>query len=527
VGRYVFRRAGVTVRIKMQYATGRYANLYRATRANGAVGWQLPKPEDFEEIPYIGGIDPFARGRANEQIYWPEDEKDCDTLGRLRLPAFTFGGTADGLPDGCEGCVSGRDVVILANNHRRGQEHALAKAALAHRVARSVKVLAFPDLPRGGDVSDWFLIHGVSELKTCVAEAPEWHPGASELPSRTHIVNASDLRSKTFAPVKFVIPNLIAEGVTLLASRPKQGKSWMALDICLAAAADRLTLGAIKPRQGDVLYLALEDSERRLKRRIEKLLPADSWPRRLKLATQWRRLDRGGLDDLAAWCRSVANPVLICVDTLAKVRPQHNGKMTSHEADDAVIHELHALAIDYGVAIVLVHHDRRIAAQDRFDGVSGTLGLIAAADTVLLIKRGPTGITLHAKGRDIEDSEIAIQFDKTTCRWTALGDAAEVHRSNERSRVVAALREAGGALSIKEIMVRAELSNRNAVGVMLWKMVRSGEIRRARKGQYGLAASGKIGNKDIFNGYAIEMATETERLADITDITGRSATLTS
>jgi hypothetical protein len=88
----------------------------------------------------------------------------------------------------------------------------------------------------------------------------------------------------------------------------------------------------------------------------------------------------------------------------------------------------------------------------------------------LLLQRQAGGITLHAIGRDIEQSETAVQFNKATCRWTILGVAAEVHRSAERGRVLAALQEAGGPMTPKEIQSTAELSSRNATDVLLSKM---------------------------------------------------------
>src|SRR5262245_11674371 len=136
------------------------------------------------------------------------------------------------------------------------------------------------------------------------------------------LVSSADvLLGKMFAPLTFFLPGLIpAEGVTLLASKPKAGKSWLALDLCLGATADRYVLGDRKPAQGDVLYLALEDSDRRLQRRLRKLLPTGR-PARLRYATSWRRIDEGGLEDLRAWCRSVGQPRLIVVDVLARIRP--------------------------------------------------------------------------------------------------------------------------------------------------------------------------------------------------------------
>jgi len=57
-----------------------------------------------------------------------------------------------------------------------------------------------------------------------------------------------------FKPISWIIPDIIAaEGVTLLCSKPKFGKSWLVHDLCIAATANRATLGEIRPAQGDVL----------------------------------------------------------------------------------------------------------------------------------------------------------------------------------------------------------------------------------------------------------------------------------
>src|SRR6516162_9275314 len=115
------------------------------------------------------------------------------------------------------------------------------------------------------------------------AQQPAWKVGS---------FSAKELQSMTFPPLYWIVPKVIpAEGVTLLCSKPKFGKSWLAYDLCIACTMDRFTLGTIKPAQGDVLYLALEDSKRRLQRRMSKLLPTGvMWPEALTLKTEWRRL---------------------------------------------------------------------------------------------------------------------------------------------------------------------------------------------------------------------------------------------
>ena len=236
----------------------------------------------------------------------------------------------------------------------------------------------------------------------------------------------------------------------------------------------RSAFGTLSAVHGDVLYLALEDGKRRLQRRIDKLLPTFSgeWPKQLTLVPMggWRRADQGGLEDIEAWCRSVPKPVLVVVDTLERIRKPANGKSPLYSADYEAITGLQKIAIEYGIAIIVLHHDRKSDADDAFDTVSGTLGLTGAADTILIIKRRPNGVVLYARGRDIEESETAMQFEKATCRWSILGAASEVHRSNERARVIAALKAAGQPLSVREIIADAELLNRNAADILLSKM---------------------------------------------------------
>jgi AAA domain len=143
------------------------------------------------------------------------------------------------------------------------------------------------------------LTSDIFEFVTTERRDPPAPPVASPGTWATHAIRASDLQGKAFEPLRYVLPGLIPEGATLLVSRPKLGKSWLALDLCIAIAADRAALGSLQPAVGDVLYLALEDGERRLQRRMATLLPnANAWPSRLTLATRWRRANDGGLADI-------------------------------------------------------------------------------------------------------------------------------------------------------------------------------------------------------------------------------------
>jgi hypothetical protein len=541
VRRHVYRSSACPVRIKIKLSSGEYVQWYRAFGADsGPIGWQKRKPADYHAIPYITqNIDPFDPELVADEIFWPEGEKDVENLDKINAPAFTFGGTGDGLPDRIDHYLKDRRIVILADNDDPGRAHAEKKAAVTHAAgAASIKIVSFPELLLPDkDVSDFIKLGGRLEQIMARSEAASiWSPptilqDVSEQ-SRRHgwrsrIVKANELQAMTFPPVRHIVRGYISEGATIIAGKPKIGKSWLTLDIGLGATADRFTLGTIKPAQGDVLYLALEDNNRRLKRRMAKLWPAREaqWPERLNLVTDWRRADEGGLEDIDDWCRADAvDPVMVIIDTLEKFRPIQKGNSAAYSADYAAVTGLQKLASKHRIAVVINHHVRKMDADDPFDTVSGTLGLTGAADTIIVLKRHAGAVTLHARGRDIEEVETALQFDKATCRWTILGAAAEVYISGERAAVLKALAGAGAeGLAVSEIMAATGSNSRGAMDTLLFKMKENGEIDRVKRGVYALRQdSGKIGEKERNDTQVAENTTLTDDLSNLSDLTGLS-----
>ncbi len=536
--RHVYLSGDCPARIKVKYSTGRFTNWYRAFVDSAPIGWQAKKPDDYIAIPYrSAAINPFDPELVGDEIFWPEGEKDIDTLSRLNIPGFTFGGVGDGLPEGIGEFLRGRHLVILADNDEPGRAHAEKKALVARAAgAASIKIVHFPELPEKNDVSDFLAGGGTPEqLLARIDAAPLWEPQdnreveteETQRGWRRKIVKASDLQGMTFPPVRHILTGYISEGATILAGKPKVGKSWLTLDLCLAAAADRFTLGTLKPAQGDVLYLALEDNNRRLKRRMSKIWPSSeaAWPERLALVTDWQRADEGGLDDIEEWCRSVTNPVMVVIDTLEKFRPVQNGKTAAYSADYAALTGLQKIAGKHRIAIVINHHVRKMEADDPFDTVSGTLGLTGAADTIIVLKRHAGAVTLHARGRDIEEIETALQFDRANCRWRILGAASEIYVSNERAAVLKALEGAGpDGLAVSEIMAATGSTGRGAMDTLLFKMKEDGEIARLKRGIYVLTDSkkqdaGKIGQKERLGAQASENTQLNGNLTDLTDLT--------
>jgi hypothetical protein len=343
------------------------------------------------------------------------------------------------------------------------------------------------------------------------SSAKQWNEG---------LITAETLQSKQFKPVRIILPDLIPEGTTILAGKPKVGKSWLALDVCMAVADEtRFVLGDKRPIHGDVLYIALEDNQRRLKKRIDKIAQGQArWSNRLALHTEWKRVDQGGLEDIEAWCKSVKEPRLIWIDTLAKIRPIGGRNEHVYAADYRAIEGLQRLSGQYQIGVVLNHHLRKMSSEDEaFDDVSGTLGLTGAADTIIIMKRHAGMVKVFVRGRDIEEAEFAAEFNRTTCRWRLVGDAGEVFRSKERQTVLAALRSAAEAMSIPDIMAATERTDRNATKVLLHKMRTAGEVV-STKGRYSLVPENPLSGGNRVNRADSEPAATPQTIDDAGEI---------
>lgn len=304
--------------------------------------------------------------------------------------------------------------------------------------------------------------------------APSW---------RDHTYSAAALQRKTFPPVQWIIPGLVPEGLTIFAGKPKVGKSWLILDGAVSVASARACLGNVEPEQGDVLYCALEDNARRLQDRLTKTLPTftGKWPEYLTLTNKWERLNQSGVRHIREWAESVSRPRLVILDTLAGVKPINN--RDGYAADYAALEGLHALANELRIAIVVLHHLRKAESEDPLDSISGTLGLAGCADTLIVIQRNTQGTTLYVRGRDIEEAEHAVEFNKRTCRWTLLGNASDVRRSSERGRILAVFDDTEEALGPNEIAAGARMKSEN-VRYLVGQMVQAGDLIKEARGKY-------------------------------------------
>ncbi|WP_426433914.1 AAA family ATPase [Bradyrhizobium genosp. P] len=309
-------------------------------------------------------------------------------------------------------------------------------------------------------------------------------------------IDAQTLLGLEFEPIKYVIPGYVAEGLTILGGRPKLGKSWLALDWVVAVASGGLSLGA-RCEQGDAFYLALEDNQRRLQDRLRVVLPRLKSLRpdlsRLSLLTEAPKIGEGLIEALDTWRTRAEDPRLIVVDTLAMVRPPKGRNQDSYAADYAALSPLQQYAGAHRLAVVVVTHVRKMEASDPLEMISGTNGLTGAADSIMVLDRSADGPKLYGRGRDVEEVEKALKFDGG--KWSVLGNADDVKRSDERRKIIEALGNYRSKLSPKEIAEAAGMKVNN-VNHLLLKMVKAGEVVKDGYGTYSYLYPGHSGPTD-------------------------------
>ena len=303
---------------------------------------------------------------------------------------------------------------------------------------------------------------------------------------RTHWA-ADELMAMEFMPPVWAVPGIICEGVTLLCGPPKVGKSWASLGLALSVAAGSKALDAIPVEGGPVLYLALEDTPRRLQSRMGKILGGQPAPSGLTLATACPQIGQGGDEAIAGWLDRNRDARMVVIDVFAKIRGNAQVGASAYEGDYAAVGAIKRLADSYSVPFVLVHHVRKMASDDFLAEVSGTNGIAGAADATLVLKRarGQADGVLYVTGRDVDESEYALSFNPGSGTWTLLdGIAAEHQTTDTRAAILRHLR-ANPASGPRAIAQATGLGEPN-VKATCRRMLTDGALTADGKARYSL-----------------------------------------
>lgn len=241
------------------------------------------------------------------------------------------------------------------------------------------------------------------------------------------------LDKQQFDPLRYAVPGIIPEGFTLLIGPPKAGKSWLILAVLLSISAGGKALGSIRVTRGRVLYLALEDGDRRMQDRCRTLMGEEPLPNRFCYVT---RVQPGEvLTTIEVFLEKFPDTVLVVIDTLGKVMPPAMPNETTYSRDYRIGGRIKAIAdARPGLAVVALHHDRKASSEDFVERVSGTNGLAGAADTIVVLSRARQSEegTIAVTGRDVIEAEYALTMDGGA--WRLDGASLAEAQANARER---------------------------------------------------------------------------------------------
>lgn len=310
---------------------------------------------------------------------------------------------------------------------------------------------------------------------------------------------AGEYAAADLPELRQVVPGLIAEGATILAGSPKTGKSWLALGTAIAVASGGVVLGNIPVERRQVLYLALEDGPRRLRKRLRKLIDGTgrNYPEDLHIAERCSRMDKGGTEAIRLWLEGHERAGMIVIDTFGKVRRPPGQNV--YGADYEAVGEMQRLGLDAGVAVVLLTHTRKRGANsadsdDPLEEVTGSKGITGAADVVIVLKRqrGATTGKLHVTGRDVEEQTMTLAWNAAHGLWTqtAEDEGTDADLPDEQRTVREAIRQKGGPLTIGEAREALDLPDDekgyDTAAQLLSRMHRAGQLPKEGRGRYTL-----------------------------------------
>ena len=235
-------------------------------------------------------------------------------------------------------------------------------------------------------------------------------------------MTAEQLQRAPYSPVPFLVDELIPEGLHILAGAPKIGKSWLALWLCLCVSQGQ-PLWNFAVTQGEVLYLSLEDSYRRIQSRLFDL--TEDAPPTLHFAIMADTLKHGLEQQIEQFLTEHPTTKLVVIDTLQRVRSAgSDSNLYANDYQDIGL--LKNLADKQHIAILLIHHLRKLHDDDPMNMISGSTGLSGAADSTFVLQKNSrlaNIASLHCTGRDIPDRTLKLELGEDDHVWKLLADS--------------------------------------------------------------------------------------------------------
>lgn len=463
-------------------------------------------------------------------IFIVEGEKDAETAKRMGILATCNPGGANNwrtiYPDYL-GYFNGRQVVIVPDNDESGIEHGYDVAMRLSGIADSIRILDPLGQGKGYDLSDWANDGGTSgRLYEMIKNAPEYKPSFKDRATRLkeaktestpvltaegiqekpplQVLSAHEILQTQWPEIAWIVPGLLPVGLGFLAGKSKTGKSWLALQLSLAVSSGGQFLSE-KITQNKVLYLALEDTPRRLKDRMI----LQNWERSAELPCDFLTLGnfkdqigdlRSGGAEVLAQAIEEKGYKLVIIDTFS--RAVFTNQLEQHEMS-RILDPLHTMAHQQDCLLLIVDHMAKHAGvtEDPVIDIYGSVAKGATLDTAIGLyrTRGKQEAKLVIDGRDIDGQKsLAISFDGMLGCWQYLGDSEAVKMTQRRSEILGVLFNEGPCTN-KEIADLLDIPKGNVYRDMQ-PIMASGWVEKDDSKKYNLTNEGeKMAKKGLFD----------------------------
>lgn len=230
------------------------------------------------------------------------------------------------------------------------------------------------------------------------------------------IIDGKSLLALEVEPPKFIIASFMPIGLHILSGSAKIGKSWLALWLCQQVSTGG-KVWEFETLCCGTLYLALEDTVDRLHFRLSHI--TDNGSEQSFFATEADNMSGSLILQLENFLKNYPDTGLIVIDTLQRIRGLVNDK-NAYANDYNEVGRIKKFADDHRIAVLLVHHVRKMPDNDPFNMVSGSVGIIGAVDSMYVLekdRRTENRAILHVTGRDIEDMQLQLEFDRDMTVW--------------------------------------------------------------------------------------------------------------
>ena len=227
---------------------------------------------------------------------------------------------------------------------------------------------------------------------------------------QVQILSAKALVQKDFPKTKWVVDDLLPEGLTILAGAPKIGKSFFCLNLALAVSQAGTFLSGYKvSKPKSVLYFALDnDPQRLIQSRLKMIQPDVSLPENVQLCRHFPiQMSDDGLD---TWRETIEShkAELVIIDTIHHVLPQNNNG-TAYPRDHSILFPIKEMVHRLGISMILVTYTHKsIDTKNPFNSIQDNIQ--TTCDTIMILTLSKGDKVLHLNGSEILPQKIPVDI---------------------------------------------------------------------------------------------------------------------